>query len=119
VTYIHRSNAGAIAEWELDEVLAEIRRIGSARMAELEYVVPRQKARIAVDVLQERGRIVVMNQGRPNMRIFPFGDDGRSAAKERRCLRCRDTFLSHWAGNRLCPSCAMHAEEAGSGLAEV
>ena len=33
--------------------------------------------------------------------------DARPAptAKERRCLRCSTTFLSAWAGERVCPRC--------------
>ncbi|MGZ6320426.1 MAG: hypothetical protein ACXWQR_14185 [Ktedonobacterales bacterium] len=26
-------------------------------------------------------------------------------AKERRCLRCREMFMSEWVGNRMCESC--------------
>ncbi len=26
-------------------------------------------------------------------------------AKERRCLKCREVFLSEWAGARICPRC--------------
>lgn len=42
----------------------------------------------------------------------------RSNERERTCLRCTTTFLSSWAGNRICPTCSGSVDFEG-GFTEV
>ncbi len=32
-------------------------------------------------------------------------DSVRDSVKERKCLRCREPFQSHWSGERVCTRC--------------
>ena len=41
----------------------------------------------------------------PNATATETETETNPEAKNRHCLMCRDTFLSQWAGERVCPKC--------------
>ena len=47
----------------------------------------------------------------------PVEQPARNAPQERRCLRCKTTFLSAWCGERICPRCKSTSDwRSGVGL---
>jgi hypothetical protein len=44
-----------------------------------------------------------------SMNLNQDGDETEAEVKERRCLMCRETFDSAWAGERICRRCRSSA----------
>ena len=105
-----------VEESDLEAIAAEIARAGETRIADLEHILERRKAKAAVAELARRGRVIVFNEGTPRKRVCA-ADGG--AVRERRCLSCRRTFRSEHRGNRMCASCAHTAASMRAGLADA
>lgn len=43
----------------------------------------------------------------------PKAEAGRYVPKQRKCLRCRKSFKSTWAGNWICPCCKNRRDASG------